>query len=44
MGTACNTAQPEEMVALVDFLFRTENIAESTEATIEGRIEKWAPT
>ena len=38
-----NTAQPEEMVALVDFLFRTENIAESTEATIEGRIAKWAP-
>ena len=32
-----NVAQPDAMVALVDFLFRTET-RDSTEATIEGRI------
>ena len=39
-----NAAQPEAMVALIDFLFRTENIAESNHTIIENRVSKWAPT
>ena len=38
-----NSAQPEALVALVDFLFRSENVSESNQAVIESRISKWAP-
>lgn len=37
-----NTAQPEAMIALVDFIFRTEDILGSVDDIIEERVQRWA--
>ena len=38
-----NVAQPEAMIALVDFLQRSEDIVAETEGMVEKRVAQWAP-
>lgn len=38
-----NVAQPEAMVALVDFLFKDDDIRATTEGWVEKRVSQWAP-
>lgn len=38
-----NVAQPKAMVALVDFLQRSEDIVAETEGWVEKRVAEWAP-
>lgn len=38
-----NVEQPEAMIALVDFLFRDNDIVSSTDNLIQARVDRWAP-
>ncbi len=38
-----NVAQPEAMLALVDFLLRDPDIVATTEGMVEKRVNEWAP-
>ena len=38
-----NVAEPEAMIALVDFLERSDDIAGSIQTLIDDRVNKWAP-
>ena len=38
-----NVAEPEAMIALVDYLFRADDLAGSILTMIDDRVNKWAP-